>query len=518
MKKYLIYPIIVIFISAAICLIFLKIYQHSKKTAACFSSIDFDQNNVRKIFVSGDKKIIEYTGQANKVMPSYYSLINNNISTYNFPPLDKILKLIKDDDIIYHFGYSEKRYNIAWEENNKIKTLSLSNDVISGEVSIAFRCNKSFGVLTTETLYFYNSENEEWTERKIPPLNYEKSRSDHFSIYNVSDIACVNNKIYIGFKESIVTHALIYGSKDLSWEILTNNEKFLVTNNFLFKDNNLLSEGFAIVKDKNNSRLGGDIKEECFIIKDFNYSSVSEIECSVSKGRLNEAEVLELKNYLKKYSQTSLKEMTKYLSEKGAVSDFYLLISNICEIKNFSLLLKYNNYIGLDYLETREIIRQSILDYNLELLKELKNNGVDFKKEWVSSYALYQSIFNSFMGDEVLKYIISEAGSLDKRNIFGRTAIYEAVFLERINAVKLLVKYGASIKTIDENGQTPLIFSIIQLKNKEVDKINTENTKKIVLFIASLGFDINHKDKNGMSAIDYADKLKDKEVMKALLN
>jgi len=470
----------------------ITLHKSIENRSTCYSSIDFYKENIKKIIISGEGKIIEYRGHANAVKPSYYSSINGKTSSYKFRPLDKILNVMKEGQTIYHFGYIDKSYAFAWKENNKIKTLQLPDDVIPGEVAFTFRWNRSFGIFVDKNIFFYNTENSEWKKVAIPSFQGENFPYG-FSIYDVDSVEIANKKIYVGLKNSGATHVLFYKNNELQWETLLNNDDVLITNNFIFKDKKLLSEGFTIPENRINFRTGGWTKIKCYLINDSTYSLVSEAECASAKGELSKVEIDRLEKHLKAYSQISISDIENSLNERGNHLDFYTLIANICDIQKTTLLLKDYKYIGIDLLETKELIRQSILDNNIKLLKELKKSGANFKSDELGLFSLYIAIFNSFMGTRILNYLIEETGAINKKDLTGKTAIFEAIFLERVAAVKLLIKHGASLKITDYNGRTPLAYSIARLKSKEADKMDTGNLKKIVLFLTTLYFDRNNK-------------------------
>ena len=198
------------------------------------------------------------------------------------------------------------------------------------------------------------------------------------------------------------------------------------------------------------------------------------------------------------------------------------------------------NYLlpGFNHTVIRESapIRVAVYGNNVEIVKALINAGLDVKgKE--SEIALEAASFRNFyeMVEVLLKAGVKADGSTDEK----LTALMAAAYQGHEKIAKLLIDNGADVNFKDKDGVTAIMLSndnenIIQLliKNKADLKISDIDNETAIFYaveklqptklriLLENGADANWKDKNCLTPLSIAEKLKDsreKDIIIALL-
>lgn len=84
---------------------------------------------------------------------------------------------------------------------------------------------------------------------------------------------------------------------------------------------------------------------------------------------------------------------------------------------------------------------------------------------------------------KALEQYLEQTENVDFRDKKGETALFTAAFHGKLEAVKLLVKYGADINAKNNNNGTPLIYATINLH------------EDVIRFFLANGADVNVRDK-----------------------
>jgi len=211
----------------------------------------------------------------------------------------------------------------------------------------------------------------------------------------------------------------------------------------------------------------------------------------------------------------------------------------------FKFLLKYLDINKCD-LKGNSILYYAIFKNDIDTIRDLINLGADINfKDKFGNSAIHIAIFKR--NQEILKILLHNSNLLlNVPNIKGETPIFTIInipnytVIEKIVIIDNLIKRGADINFVDNDGNTPLICAIqigslpiIELLIENGANVNyiIENKHKSVLTYAielgeleivkhlvKCGADVNFKNKNGVSIlIEAIDNLK-WEIFKFLVN
>lgn len=145
----------------------------------------------------------------------------------------------------------------------------------------------------------------------------------------------------------------------------------------------------------------------------------------------------------------------------------------------------------------------------------------------------YAALGNSV---QVIEFLITNKFSIDERDNYGNTPISDAVCANSVEAAELLISKGCDIQLVDDSKKTLLH----KVKSKEMtrlllnindsldinatDDLNitplheavSKELSDLVEFLASMGADVNARDNDGHTPLDYL-WTSDKETKKILL-
>jgi len=190
----------------------------------------------------------------------------------------------------------------------------------------------------------------------------------------------------------------------------------------------------------------------------------------------------------------------------------------------------------------------AVSENNLTEAKRLIKEGADINKINENGYEapLHEAVLSSNL--EMVKLLIDNGADVNIKNDIGRTPIFYINSLygtqNRVNVAKILIDNGANIYILDKDNETPFhllsfpysddeiennrrkeYFNFLFSLTKDVDlkgiapfsPLHTavgNNDKRAITFLLSKGADINVKDSNGFTPINYAE---DKEMIDFLI-
>lgn len=105
------------------------------------------------------------------------------------------------------------------------------------------------------------------------------------------------------------------------------------------------------------------------------------------------------------------------------------------------------------------LLRSAVLTNYLHFAAFLTENNADENDKNPSS-ELTHGLIHYANTAEAIEFILSLGISIDARNTENRTALYNVTYLENIDLVKLLLKYGASFYNAFPNGKIPSGISV----------------------------------------------------------
>ncbi|MGL4367018.1 MAG: ankyrin repeat domain-containing protein [Brevinemataceae bacterium] len=107
---------------------------------------------------------------------------------------------------------------------------------------------------------------------------------------------------------------------------------------------------------------------------------------------------------------------------------------------------------------------------------------------------------------DILKSILQYSPPLEERNQFGNTALLLAVKQHQATNIKILIEAGANPNAVDKYGMTSLLIAA---------KENQIHLAKVLMKSSLLNTEI--KDSQGKTALDYAEKYRNHELIKLIL-
>lgn len=107
--------------------------------------------------------------------------------------------------------------------------------------------------------------------------------------------------------------------------------------------------------------------------------------------------------------------------------------------------------------------------------------------------------------NKVAQYLIEQGAEVDEDSAMG-SPLMASVVKDNIELARLLLAEGANVNAVDANGTTSLIYAV------------TFQLEEMVALLLKYGPNRLHKDEKGFTAIDYAEKLNNKEIETLLKN
>ncbi|MBO7454734.1 MAG: ankyrin repeat domain-containing protein [Alphaproteobacteria bacterium] len=160
---------------------------------------------------------------------------------------------------------------------------------------------------------------------------------------------------------------------------------------------------------------------------------------------------------------------------------------------------------------------------NLEIIKKLASYSKELNHEDKTGWtALLLAVANE--NEEVVEILLKNKAGIDIQNNQGQSPLMLAVSKGNVNLVNLLIEKGADVNARDNDDKTALMFAASSGKEDIVRSLLEKKKKKSVIKkMASKitrkkeeGVDIDAKDKDGKTALDYAKEAGHTEVVEML--
>ena len=136
---------------------------------------------------------------------------------------------------------------------------------------------------------------------------------------------------------------------------------------------------------------------------------------------------------------------------------------------------------------------------NIEMLKELKSDGVDLSKVNIAE------LNTENKNIKLLKFLIKNGVNVNEKNKKGATSLMLAVLKGQLKTLELLIENDADINT-QVLSISALMYSIINNNNNDISKLLIKN-----------GADVNTHNENGTTALMNAILYKNKEISELLI-
>jgi ankyrin repeat protein len=193
-----------------------------------------------------------------------------------------------------------------------------------------------------------------------------------------------------------------------------------------------------------------------------------------------------------------------------------------------------------DMINTRERGGWSLLHVaysNRELLEYLIEKGADIMARSDGGWTpLHNQAYKGYR--DGVELLLDHGADIEAKTSFGHTPLLSSIRWDRIEVTKFLIGRGANVNPATELGRTPLIISAVEgnsemaglFLDSDADiRIKDSNYKRTALHFAALygqldiaaalltkGANVNEKDADGRTPLDYASQYGHEKVAKLL--
>lgn len=161
-------------------------------------------------------------------------------------------------------------------------------------------------------------------------------------------------------------------------------------------------------------------------------------------------------------------------------------------------MMKNNFNLNKTYKHNSPLTKM-IKDHNLVMITELINYGYDVDED--QSKNIFHAIKNS--PKPILEELIKHSKNINtifKKYSFENNLLFDGIKSGDIDIIKLFIKYGADVNLKDEDGLSPLHYTIRYTTGK--------TCLAIIDLLVSSGADINSTTNNNLDIWDISNKYK----------
>ncbi|KAL6633069.1 ankyrin repeat-containing domain protein, partial [Neocallimastix sp. 'constans'] len=192
-----------------------------------------------------------------------------------------------------------------------------------------------------------------------------------------------------------------------------------------------------------------------------------------------------------------------------------ILIDNVIDNEEiFNILFKKGGYVENKYISSNCNKYTSLIKKNNGLLKSIINNGIIIKNSKMNEIKKINTPLIYFIKSGkigIVEKLLENGASTEEIDEEGFTPIFHTIKGGRLNLFNILLnKYHANITKKNNNGQTPLIYTLIHfIKNCKYG---------IVEKLLENGASINEMDEDGFTPLIHLMKTSNTIVFKLLLD
>jgi len=181
-------------------------------------------------------------------------------------------------------------------------------------------------------------------------------------------------------------------------------------------------------------------------------------------------------NRVKKENEDKIKEIIKYLLEKGANPNETIRLKlplNTLLKERIIGMLSYDAYKARGVKDEDNIVfvrsplSTAIEMKNLELVKLLVEHGADVNPKFPNPNPLSEAAAAG--SKEIILYLLEKGADVNRIDDMGFAPVHNAV-LKKVNSeiLTLLLEHGANPDIKDPNGETPLFYAV---RNRDPEKV-----------------------------------------------
>jgi ankyrin repeat protein len=256
----------------------------------------------------------------------------------------------------------------------------------------------------------------------------------------------------------------------------------------------------------------GDIESKEYVLSDL-FKRAQELSINKESAYEKSANLNSLKKFLKTLKTAdALAEVTysqreywwyRFRTEFHRIFNFG---SHSEKIKALKTQIKNEIALSNKALDDIEIINDAVKCRNIDAIKQFALAGTNFNvsgrdgKTILNNAILYGNI-------EIVKALIDKGADCNFSDVDGKTPLMCAIIFRKEEIVKFFLKNERlEINQVDKEGETALIKAVIHPSKEMVE-----------LLLANEKLEINRQNNEGMTALSYAALLKQKDILRLLL-
>ena len=145
---------------------------------------------------------------------------------------------------------------------------------------------------------------------------------------------------------------------------------------------------------------------------------------------------------------------------------------------------------------------------NINIINNYMNKNASNNSNKINLYLFISCCYDNI---DIISIFLNE-NNINYRNIYGHTPIYYSCCFDNIEGIRYLLEKGANIDTFDDNGLTPLTYSIVNNKtNSALELINYINKN-------NMSYLLNDQNLLGYNVLMYACKYDNQIIVEKLIN
>jgi len=144
---------------------------------------------------------------------------------------------------------------------------------------------------------------------------------------------------------------------------------------------------------------------------------------------------------------------------------------------------------------------------NIDIINNYMNKNSNNSNK-INLYLFISCCYNNI---NIINLFLNK-NNINYRNIYGHTPIYYSCCFDNIEGIKYLLENGANIDIFDDNGLSPLTYSIVNNK--------TDSASELINYIIlnKMTYLLNDKNNLGYNVLMYACKYNNETIVKKLIN
>lgn len=180
-----------------------------------------------------------------------------------------------------------------------------------------------------------------------------------------------------------------------------------------------------------------------------------------------------------------------------------ILAIEVGDIEKIKLLL--NQGQDPDYIKAA--VYRAVIYYRIDILQILLDHGATvFMLDDYKSTTLHIAANYTRKGNDMMQFLLSKGVHINAQDVYGVTALHNAVLQNNIRPVEFLLTNGADIDTKDDNGNTALHLAV------------NKGCRRVIKFLLSQVKNVNITDQDDRTVLHLAARNEDIYTINAILD